>query len=177
MVQAVQLPDGSAVAIRSGETPQDAYNRAMQMYPESFAAKEPEQQPKSGFMPALKSGIAGLQADYAALKGKVGIGSLAEAEQEIAKQKAYQAKTFKATEEGFLDAPFTKIGELVGGSLPYMAAPLVAGGAAAALPLTGLAATAAGVGAAGLASVVGPGPPSVTGWGSPGTGEGVPGDQ
>ena len=152
MAQSVPLPDGTKVAVRPGETPESAYARAQKMYPEAFASDTPVEQPKSGFKAALKSGISGLQEGYAALKGKVGIGSLEEAEQEIAKQRAYQAKTFKPTEEGFLEAPFTKIGELVGGSLPYMVAPLVAGGAAAALPLTGLAATAAGVGAAGLAS-------------------------
>jgi len=154
MPQYVRLPDGNLFPLKEGEDPASALGAAEKLYPASFGLgqKTPEKQPESGFMPALKSGIAGLKADVAALKGKVGIGSLEEAEQEIAKQKAYQAKTFKPTEEGFSEAPIANIKELLGGSLPYMAAPLVAGGAAAALPLTGLAATAAGVGAAGLAS-------------------------
>jgi hypothetical protein len=119
------------------------------MYPEAFVSDTPVEQPKSGLKAAFKSGLAGLGADVAALKGKVGIGSLEEAEQEIAKQKAYQAKTYKPTEEGWTEAPFTKLGELVGGSLPYMAAPLVAGGAAA---LAAPGAALLGLGAAGAAS-------------------------
>ena len=154
MPQYVRLPDGNLFPLKEGEDPASALGAAEKLYPASFGLgqKTPEKQPESGFMPALKSGIAGLKADVAALKGKVGIGSLEEAEQEIAKQKAYQAKTFKPTEESFSEAPIANIKELLGGSLPYMAAPLVAGGAAAALPLTGLAATAAGLGAAGAAS-------------------------
>jgi hypothetical protein len=158
MAQTVPLPDGTQVAVRPGETPESAYARAQKMYPEAFASKTSEKQPESGLMPALKSGIAGLKADVAAVKGKVGIGSLEEAEQEIAKQKAYQAKTFKPTEEGWTEAPFTKLGELVGGSLPYMAAPLVAGAAIGSAPVTGAlglgaaGATALGLGAAGAAS-------------------------
>ena len=153
MAQGVQLPDGSAVAIRPGETPQDAYNRAKQMYPESFAATVPEEGPKSGFMPALKAGFSSLKEDAAALAGRTGIMDLPAAEKYIAEQEAYKKKTFKPTQESFTEAPLANIKELLGGSLPYMAAPIVAGGAAAAaLPLTGLAATVAGVGAAGLAS-------------------------
>jgi hypothetical protein len=33
---AVQLPDGSYVRIRKGESPQQAYSRALEMYPEAF---------------------------------------------------------------------------------------------------------------------------------------------
>jgi len=150
MAQGVQLPDGSAVAIRSGETPQDAYNRAKQMYPESFAEKTLEEGPKSGFMPALKAGFSNLKGDVAALAGRTGIMGLPEAEKYIAEQEAYQKKTFAPTKEGFFEAPLANIKELAGGSLPYMAAPLVAG--AAALPVAGVAGTVLGLGAAGLTS-------------------------
>ena len=152
MAQSVLLPDGSSVTIRAGETPQSAYARAQQMYPDAFAAKTPEEGPKSGFMPALKAGVSGIKSDTAALLGRTGLMELPAAEKYIAEQEAYKKKTFKPTQEGFTEAPIANIKELLGGSLPYMAAPLAAGAAAAALPLTGLAATAAGVGAAGLAS-------------------------
>ena len=33
---AVELPDGTYVAIRDGETPQQAYSRAQKMYPDAF---------------------------------------------------------------------------------------------------------------------------------------------
>ena len=155
MPQYVRLPDGNLFPLKEGEDPASALGVAEKLYPASFGLgqKAPEQQPKSGFMPALKSGIAGLQADAAALKGRVGIGSLEEAEQEIAKQRAYQAKTFKPTEENFAEAPFTKIGELVGGSLPYMAVPIAAGVAAPIASVLGAGtgvAAAVGAGAAAL---------------------------
>jgi hypothetical protein len=160
MPQYVRLPDGNLFPLKEGEDPASALGVAEKLYPEAFGLgqKTPEKQPKSGLMPALKSGIAGLQADAAALKGRVGIGSLEEAEQEIAKQKAYQAKTYKPTEENFAEAPFTKMGELIGGSLPYMALPLVAGAAIGSAPVAGAlglgaaGATALGIGAAGAAS-------------------------
>jgi hypothetical protein len=80
---------------------------------------------------------------------------LPEAEKYIAEQEAYQKKTYAPTTEGWTEAPLTKIGELAGGSIPYMAAPLLAGAAAPAAAAlgagTGLA-TAAGLGASALAS-------------------------
>lgn len=144
MAQYLPLPDGNSVTIREGETPSDAWKRALQMYPESFATKTPEEQPKSGFMPALKAGVSSLKEDVAGLAGRAGLMDLPAAEKYIAEQKAYQKKTFAPTQEGFLEAPLTKIGELAGGSLPYMVAPA----AAAFLAPEGLAAA----GAAGLAS-------------------------
>ena len=59
---------------------------------------------------------------------------------------------FTPTEEGWTEAPVTKLKELFGGSLPYVAAPAAAAAGIAALPVTGTAATALGLGAAGLAS-------------------------
>lgn len=144
MAQYLPLPDGNSVTIREGETPRDAWKRAMQMYPDSFAVKTPEESPKSGFMPALKAGVSSLKEDVAGLAGRAGLMDLPAAEKYIAEQKAYQKKTFAPTQEGFLEAPLTKIGELAGGSLPYMVAPA----AAAFLAPEGLAAA----GAAGLAS-------------------------
>jgi hypothetical protein len=158
MAQGVQLPDGSAVAIRQGETPQDAYNRAKQMYPESFAAKETVAPPQEGFMPALKAGVSGVKSGIAALAGRTGMIDEADAEKYLAEQKKYQEQTFKPTEKGWTEAPLTKIGELAGGSVPYMAAPLIAGAAIGSAPVTGAlglgaaGATALGLGAAGLAS-------------------------
>ena len=45
MPQYLPLPDGSSVTIREGETPQQAWARAQQMYPEAFGVKaEPQEQ-------------------------------------------------------------------------------------------------------------------------------------
>jgi len=119
------------------------------MYPEAFGAgTTPEEGPKSGFMPALKAGFSNLKGDVAALAGRTGLMALPEAEKYIAEQEAYQKKTYAPTAQGWTEAPLTKIGELAGGSIPYMAAPLVAGGAlAAGAALAPEAALATGLGA------------------------------
>jgi hypothetical protein len=114
----------------------------------------PGPQPQEGFMPSLKSSVSSLKADAAALAGRTGLMGLPEAEDYIAKQKAYQEKTYRPTEKGWTEAPLTKLGELAGGSLPYMVAPIVAGLAAP---------EALGIGALGLgASTVGAGLASAT---------------
>jgi hypothetical protein len=115
------------------------------MYPDAFKAKTAEAQPESGFIAGVKSGIAGLKGDVAALAGRTGLMDESAAEKYIKEQEEYRKKTFKPTEESFLEAPFTKTKELLGGSLPYMAAPLAAG----VLAPAGLPA----IGAAGLASL------------------------
>ena len=146
MPQALPLPDGRYVTIREGETPADTWLRAQQMYPEAFGAKvAPQEQPQGGFIAASKAGLAGLKGDVAALAGRTGLMDEASAEKYIKEQEEYKKKTFKPTEESFLEAPFTKTKELLGGSLPYMAAPLAAG----VLAPAGLPA----IGAAGLASL------------------------
>jgi len=162
MPQAVPLPDGTQVLIRDGETPEQAYARAQQMYPEAFKRPEPQAKPESGFIPAAKAGIASLKGDVAALAGKTGLMDEAAAEKYIQEQEEYKKRTFAPTQEGWLQAPLTKTTELLGGSLPYMAAPVAAGLAALALPeaaaaapvLGGLltAGEAAGIGATGLTS-------------------------
>jgi len=106
----------------------------------------PKEGPKEGFLPALESGFKNLQADMAAVAGRTGIVDTDKAEA-FRKQKQEEAQQiFKPTEKGWLEAPLTKFGELAGGSLPYMAAPVVAG----ALAPEGLAA----MGATGLASAL-----------------------
>jgi hypothetical protein len=115
-------------------------------------SRVPEATPEGGFVPAIKSGVSGVKEAGLALLGRTGLMDEAAAQQAIEEEQAYQQRTFKPTEEGFLEAPFTKTVELFGQSLPYMAAPLTAAAGIAALPLTGTAATIAGLGAAGIAS-------------------------
>ena len=152
MAKYFPLPNGDFIKVPDSMTYDEASSLAQRDFPELFnEGKAPGAQ--GGFMPALKAGYSSLKGDVAALAGKTGIMDEAAAEKYIAEQKAYQEKTFKPTEEGWSEAPGTKIKELLGGSLPYMAAPVAAAAGAAALPLTGGAATAAGLGATGLASL------------------------
>ena len=108
---------------------------------------QPEALPESGFTPALKAGISGLKSAGAALAGRTGLMDAERAQQVMEEEAKYQQKTFKPTET-WGEAPLTKGLELLGGSLPYMAAPLALGAAGAAAPIAG-----AGTAAAGLASL------------------------
>lgn len=158
MAQKIRLPDGTFFPVKEGETPEQALDVAARFYPEAFTPKAPEAGPKSGGIAALKAGVSSLKSDVATLLGRTGAISEADAEKYIEEQKKYQARTFKPTET-FGEAPLTKFAELLGGSVPYMAAPLAAGAAAVYAPvvaggaaLTGAAATIAGAAAAGSAS-------------------------
>jgi DNA repair exonuclease SbcCD ATPase subunit len=108
---------------------------------------QPEAAPESGFTPALKAGVSGLKSAGAALAGRTGLLDEERAKQIMEEEAKYQQKTFKPTET-WGEAPVTKGLELLGGSLPYMAAPLALGAAGAAAPIAG-----AGTAAAGLASL------------------------
>jgi GNAT superfamily N-acetyltransferase len=114
--------------------------------------QEKEEESGDVFVPALKYGFSGVQEAGYALAGRTGLMDEAAAQKAIEEEQAYQQRVFKPTEEGFLEAPVTKTLELLGQSLPFMALPVVAAGATLALPVTGTAATVAGLGAAGLAS-------------------------
>ena len=98
-----------------------------------IASQPPAPNPQSGFIAASKAGLASLKSDVAALAGRTGLMDEAAAEKYIQEQEAYRQKTFKPTET-FGEAPVTKGLELLGGSLSYMAAPVVAGLGATALP-------------------------------------------
>ena len=99
-------------------------------------------------MPALKAGAQRLAGQGALAAGKAGIIEPQTAEEFNAARQKRAGEIFKPTEESFIDAPVQNVKEMLGGSLPYMAAPLaVAGGAA----LAGAPAL-AGAGLAGLAS-------------------------
>jgi len=147
MPKYLPLPDGNSVTIREGESPAQAWIRAQEMYPASFGLQieqpKEQEQPKGGFIPALKAGASSLKSDVTALAGRTGLMDQAAAEQAIKEGEAYRAKTFKPTTEGWTEAPIQKTKELLGGSLPYMAAPIAAGAlapaGAAALGATGLA--------------------------------------
>lgn len=152
MAQYLPLPDGSSLKLREGESPAEGWARAQQMYPEAFARATPTEEPKGGFVPATKAGIASLKSDIAALLGRTGAIDIPTAEKYMQEQEEYQRRVFKPTEKGWTEAPGTKISELLGGSLPYMVAPVAAGAATLAAPVTGAAATALGLGAAGLTS-------------------------
>ena len=117
---------------------------------QQYLATQPkEAPPEEGFVPAVKAGISGLKSSAAALAGRTGAMDTERAKQIMEEEEAYQRRTFKPTEKGWTEAPVTKFTELLGGSLPYVAAPLAAGaaatlGGAPALAATGLGALVSG---------------------------------
>jgi hypothetical protein len=150
MAKYLPLPDGSSLKVPNDMPYEEAMAKAQAKFPELFAkAPAPGEGPESGFTPALKAGYSGLKSGLAALAGKTGIMDEEAAAKYMQEQEEYQKKTFKPTAT-FGEAPVTKTLELLGGSAPYMVAPLIAGGAAASAPVSG----ALGLGALG-ASVLG----------------------
>ena len=104
----------------------------------------PKAKKDTGFTGAFKAGTERLKGDVAALAGRTGIMDVEKAEKYKKEREAEAEAIFEPTQETWGQAPVTKVKELLGGSLPYMAAPIVAGGAAtaagAAAPIaTGLA--------------------------------------
>lgn len=152
MAQYIPLPDGSYLKLKEGESFNDGWSRAQRTYPEAFGPVAGATKPESGFFPALKAGKEELMGGLAALAGRTGLMGAEAAQKEYEARQQKAKEIFAPTEAGWTEAPGTKLAELLGGSLPYMAAPVVAGLGAATLPLTGTAATVAGLGAAGLAS-------------------------
>lgn len=150
MPKYITLPDGSSFPMNEGETPQQAVLAAMERYPErfGFGPTEPQEQPQSGFVPAVKAGTQRLIGQGALVAGKAGLMDPQRAEQIRNERNERASQIFKPTEESFLEAPLTNTAELLGGSLPYMVAPLAAAGAATFAGAPGL--VAAGLG--GLAS-------------------------
>jgi hypothetical protein len=127
-------------------TDRQAYMMAMR---EAYAAppEAPAKKGESGFVPSLKAASAEALGSAALTAGKLGLMDPAAAEAYYKEKEKYAKETFAPTEESWSQAPWTKFKELAGGSLPYMAAPIV--GALAAPE------AAAGAGLASLAQFTG----------------------
>lgn len=152
MPQYITLPNGASFPILEGETPEQATAAALQKYPAAFGfetAVDTAEAPRGGFGAAFKAGAQRLAGQAALTAGKAGLLGTQRAEQIAREREARAQEIFKPTEEAFIDAPLQNITEMLGGSAPYMIAPLVAGASAAA---AGAAAPIA-AGAAGLASL------------------------
>jgi len=147
----LRLPDGSYMEVPEGVSQGEALAHAREKYKELFT---PAVKPDTGLTGAAKAGYQTLKGDIAALAGKTGLMDVEEAQKYQQERQAEAARVFKPTEEGWTEAPFLKARELIGGSLPYMAAPVAAGLGALALPATAPAALVTGtaMGLAGLAS-------------------------
>lgn len=143
----IEGPDGR---IHEIEGPAGATDAQLIATLQQYLASQPkEAPPEEGFVPAVKAGISGLKSSAAALAGRTGVMDAERAKKIMAEEEAYQQRTFKPTEKGWTEAPVTKFTELLGGSLPYVVAPVAAGaaatfGGAPALAATGLGALVSG---------------------------------
>lgn len=110
-------------------------------------APEKEKEPE-GFLSALKgsakAGFESLKGETALTAGKLGLMSLPEAEKYRAEREAESERIYRPTQKGYLEAFPTKVGELLGGSLPYMAAPIAAAAGTLAIPAAAAAAPVVG---------------------------------
>ena len=150
MPQYLPLPDGSSVTVQKGETPQQAWFRAQEMYPDAFGIeekKEPEKAKPKGFLSGLKTGF-----ESGAGSATAGIGELTG----IEKLKAYGEELKKtAAERGEDTSWLGQTGQAIGNVAGRYGAPILAGiSAGAAAPEVGLA-SALGFAAANLPLNVG----------------------
>lgn len=125
-----------------------AYRAATTMAPQKEAFQT--EQPDTGFTGAAKASIEELKGQAAALAGRMGLTDVNEAEKYLLAQQEKAKQIFKPTEKGWTEEPVTKFKELLGGSLPYMAAPAAA---AAAGTLLAPGAAVAGLGAGTLGAL------------------------
>ena len=145
MAYSIRLPDGTLVNnIPDDLDPAAAKAKIQASMPDLFKEQKPDES-KQGFMPALESGYEGLKGNLALLGGKTGLMDTEKAQGYYEAQKKKAEDIFQPTQKSFTEAPLQNIKELVGQSLPYMAAPLAGAVGAAALP------EAAGLGAIGSA--------------------------
>ena len=129
MPQAVPLPDGSYVSIREGESPQQAYARAQQMYPEAFKSLQAPAAPKeTTFGGQTKEFFKGLVPGAIGLVEQAGTGISAllpeeqeKATQQYIKETAAAAKAPFAAAPGYEDTVGRKFGEATGSFLPFVA--------------------------------------------------------
>lgn len=151
MPQALPLPDGSFVTIRQGETPQQTWARAIQMYPEAFGFEKSEEKKDYGFGSAFSAGLSRIAGEAGLTAGKAGLISPEKAEAYYRAQEEKAAKIHRDTQEGWLESPWQKLKETAGTSAAYMLGPAAAGLGALAAPAA-IPAGALGAGLAGLVS-------------------------
>ena len=120
----VQMPDGTIISgVPDNVTQSDLLKRYQAYTPPAQnaavpdelgrydAAKQPTLQgPQSGGMAALQGSAQQIQADISRLAGKIGFKDVNTAELEAKQYEAEAARIYKPTEEGWMQAPLTKLG-------------------------------------------------------------------
>jgi len=144
MAITAQLFDGTTL-----EFPDDTEKSVIQSTVKRIT-EEKQIKPDTGFTGAFKAGKENVIGSAYALAGRAGLMDTEEAEKEVERRKSRAEKMFQPTQESWTQAPVTKAKELLGGSLPYVAAPIAGAALGAAAGPVGI----AGVGAATIGSLL-----------------------
>jgi hypothetical protein len=151
MARYIELPDGSALKLKEGQSPVEGMMAARQLFPELFKSEEKPKEDTKGFKAAAAAGFERLKGETALTAAKLGLKDIGEAEAYQKEKQAAAAKRFTPTQDSFIESPLQNVKELLGGSVPYMLAPAAAGLAALAAPVS--APVAAGLGLLGAGAV------------------------
>ena len=151
MARYIELPDGSALELKKGQSPVEGMMAARQLFPELFKGEDKPKEDTKGFKAAAAAGFERLKGETALTAAKLGLKDIDEAEAYQKEKQASAARRFTPTEDSFIESPFQNVKELLGGSVPYMLAPAAAGLAALAAPVS--APVAAGLGLLGAGAV------------------------
>jgi hypothetical protein len=151
MARYIELPDGSALKLKEGQSPVEGMMAARQLFPELFKSEEKPKEDTKGFKAAAAAGFERLKGETALTAAKLGLKDIGEAEAYQKEKQASAARRFTPTEDSFIESPLQNVKELLGGSVPYMLAPAAAGLAALAAPVS--APVAAGLGLLGAGAV------------------------
>ena len=151
MARYIELPDGSALELKEGQSPVEGMMAARQLFPELFKKEEKPKEDTKGFKAAAAAGFERLKGETALTAAKLGLKDIGEAEAYQKEKQASAARRFTPTEDSFIESPLQNVKELLGGSVPYMLAPAAAGLAALAAPVS--APVAAGLGLLGAGAV------------------------
>lgn len=150
-IYSVQGPDGRIYDVEgpAGASEADIVGAVRRQYlmSQPAAAKEDTK----GFKAAAAAGFERLKGETALTAGKLGLMDTAAAEKYQQEKEAAAQARFTPTEQGWAEAPFQKFKETLGGSVPYMLAPVAAGAAAVAAPVS--APVAAGLGLVGAGAL------------------------
>jgi hypothetical protein len=147
----VQGPNGRIYKVEGPANASDAQLIAAARY-QYLSESETPKEDTSGLAAAASAGFSRLKGEGALTLGKMGLMGLPEAEKYYKEQEAAAAQRFTPTQDDWSTSPWLKFRETLGGSLPYIAAPLAAGFAATTLPVSG-ALSAAALGALGAGAV------------------------
>ena len=149
MARYIELPDGSALELKKGQSPVEGMMAARQLFPELFKGEDKPKEDTKGFKAAAAAGFERLKGETALTAAKLGLKDIGEAEAYQKEKQASAARRFTPTEDSFIESPLQNVKELLGSSVPYMVAPAAAGLAALAAP----ASVAAGLGLAGAGAL------------------------